>query len=546
LDLQWIDAGAETPAPRTRSRARRSLLRARAAMVLTHCPAADRIVAGSPCTVPRAEWAPSDWQVPHYQPSMPHLGHAQLERVCTGVRLHVVRPEWLQLSNRARWEVHPVRKYALPPPGNGTSRAEARARCVAALSSFRPRVCSRRDVFVWGQSKRLYSPTHGTVVMHGGDASHEALARIRQQMSPRDNALRSSQPWACKSANGTRPVDGNTSVFGQCGGHAVIGRNMMGVGYFHTVFESLGSLAFLLEMARKADRHGGAVRVLDNMCIPAVGGQNKPAMEFRTCPHGPSPGFVKGFFDFLGINASQLQHYPWVRQREGPPTFLNRATFDCSQAPVRHFWHALKLRSELHARFTTPDPQRDVVVLVDRSSCKGGPFCKKSRGVRRQKEIEAAVAARLSSLPGVTLQVFQGEKWSIAEQAKLFRRAAAMVGPHGAGEVNLLFLQPRTPVIEYVVMHEKGPVSNSALYVGYSHAFNLPYWAVVSNSTDGSYDGIQPVDVADTVVRAVQGDPEYSVLADWSTYVTLGYGDDPRTPPNWGTDAYLHQGKVWM
>merc|ERR1712194_553720 len=109
--------------------------------------------------------------------------------------------------------------------------------------------------------------------------------------------------------------------------------------------------------------------------------------------------------------------------------------------------------------------------------------------------------------------------------AKLFRRAAAMVGPHGAGEVNLLFLQPRTPVIEYVVMHEQGPVSNS---------------------TDGSYDGIQPVDVADTVVRAVQGDAQYSVLADWSTYVTLGYGDDPRTPANWGMDDYLHQGKVWM
>ena len=34
------------------------------------------------------------------------------------------------------------------------------------------------------------------------------------------------------------------------------------------------------------------------------------------------------------------------------------------------------------------------MVLVDQSSCKGGPFCKKSRGVRRQKEIEAAVAIR--------------------------------------------------------------------------------------------------------------------------------------------------------
>ena len=184
-------------------------------------------------------------------------------------------------------------------------------------------------------------------------------------------------------------------------------------------------------------------------------------------------------------------------------------------------------------------------MLVDRSSCTGGPHCKKTRGVQYQKEIEAAVAARLRSLPGgPALQVFQGERWSVAEQAKLFRRAAAMVGPHGAGEVNLLFLQPRTPVIEYVVMHGSGS-TNSALYVGYAHAFNLPYWAVVSNDTDGSYDGIQSDDVAETVVRAVQGDAQYSVIANWSSYVTLGYGDDPRTPPNWLMDSNLHQGKVW-
>ena len=43
-----------------------------------------------------------------------------------------------------------------------------------------------------------------------------------------------------------------------------------------------------------------------------------------------------------------------VRQTVGPPSFLDRATFDCSRAPFRHFWHAHKLRAELHARFDTP------------------------------------------------------------------------------------------------------------------------------------------------------------------------------------------------
>ena len=330
------------------------------------------------------------------------------------------------------------------------------------------------------------------------------------------------------------------SVFGPCGGHAVIGRNVRGVAYYHTVFETLGSLAFLLEYVRNADRRGVAVRVLDNMCISSVGGQNHASMRHRICPKGPSPSFVSGLFEFLGINSTQLQHYPWVRQTAGPPTFLERATFDCSQAPVRHFWHALKLRSELHARFTTPPPQQDVVVLIDRNSCDGGPFCKTSRGVRNQKKIESAVAAQLHTLPGdLTLQVFRGEQWSVAEQAKLFRRAAAMVAPHGAGEVNFLFLQPLTPVVEYVVSS-----TNSALYVGYAHALNLPYWAVVSNSTDGSYDGIQPDDVAETVVRAVQGDAQHSVLANWSSFVTVGYGDEPLIPP-WLPDRNLHQGNIW-
>ena len=81
--------------------------------------------------------------------------------------------------------------------------------------------------------------------------------------------------------------------------------------------------------------------------------------------------------------------------------------------------------------------------------------------------------------------------------------------------------------------------------MGYAHAFNLPYWAVVSNSSDGSYDNIEPEDVAETVARAVQGQSQYAVTANWSTYVTLGYGEDPATPPSWLADTYLHQGKIW-
>lgn len=116
--------------------------------------------------MPRVEWAPAEWQTPHYQPSLPRVTRAQLERVCSGVHLHAARPEWLlQLADRERWEPghEPSGSLKYAVPLNGAGHSEARARCVGALASFRPRVCSKRDVFVWGQAKHLFSPTNGTV-----------------------------------------------------------------------------------------------------------------------------------------------------------------------------------------------------------------------------------------------------------------------------------------------------------------------------------------------------------------------------------------------
>ena len=534
---------------------------------LAPCRRATAAAAASSCAVPTPVWRPSEWEVSHYRPSLPRVTPAHIERACVGMRIHAAKPEWVQLlANRMSWEQPPVNKYARPR--NATeNRSLARERCVATLSSFRPRICSRRDVFVHGMWKMIFSPSDGTAVTHGPDPAHPSETRGGEWgNNVEKHRVRSMRPWECRSENGTAP--GNASVFGPCGGHAVIGRNPMGVAYYHTVFETLGSLSYLLEFARQPDRHGGPVRVMDNLCIPAVGSQNKASMGGRVCPHGPSPGFVQGFFEWLGINGTQLQHYPWVRQLQGPPVFLDRVTFDCTQAPIRHFWHALKLRAELHSRFTTPPPQRDTLVLVDRNSCKGGAFCKKTRGVKRQKEIEEAVAARLQTMRGrrsgggsaggaggsggagvsgaaatVELTVFRGEQWTIAGQAALFRRAVAMVGPHGAGEVNMLFMQPHTPVIEFVaVKPPPAASSNSALYAGYAHALGLPYWAVVSNATDGSYDAITPEDVADTVARALRGDNRPSALAEWDTFVTLGYGEPEGASMR---DPYLHQGKVW-
>ncbi|KAL1519320.1 hypothetical protein AB1Y20_022846 [Prymnesium parvum] len=233
----------------------------------------------------------------------------------------------------------------------------------------------------------------------------------------------------------------------------VICRNLMGVAYYHSLYETLGSIAFHLDFLRNSD-HSTPVSILENVCIPAVGSQSRPSMSGRVCPKGPV-GFLAGFVELLGINASRLQHYPWVRQRVrgtplhflskvgvpmvlmsvetpdrdtalsmhpqvGPAVYLDRATFDCSAVPsFRHYWHALKLRSEFQKRLGAPPLPQNVVLVVNRNVCDGGPYCKTARKVARQAEIEAAITSRFEGRSvgntTLTVHVFYGNG-SVLEQ----------------------------------------------------------------------------------------------------------------------------------
>ena len=71
---------------------------------------------------------------------------------------------------------------------------------------------------------------------------------------------------------------------------------------------------------------------------------------------------------------------------------------------------------------------------------------------------------------------FIGGAISFAAQAKLFRSAAAVIGPHGAAFSNLVFCQPGTRVVEYI------QVPHFPLYMGYANIFDLPYWPVLDTS----------------------------------------------------------------
>ena len=83
------------------------------------------------------------------------------------------------------------------------------------------------------------------------------------------------------------------------------------------------------------------------------------------------------------------------------------------------------------------------------------------------------------------------------EQARLFRRAALVVGPHGAAHANAIFCRPRTPIVEYIAAGRR----NSPLYAGLARIFSLTWWAVVANGSD--YDSLRVDDVVSTVRLAL-------------------------------------------
>ena len=93
-------------------------------------------------------------------------------------------------------------------------------------------------------------------------------------------------------------------------------------------------------------------------------------------------------------------------------------------------------------------------------------------------------------------------------------------------------------MVEHV--HSVPPTTrHSALYMGYAHAFDLPYCIVHSNATDGSYSHILPENVAETVrlllvityaAASTLSEGErlalgaaHRVSVDWDTFVTHAY-----------------------
>ena len=532
----------------------------------------------------RAEWRPEEWASDELVPSLPrNVTSRQIDRACDGITIHVARPEWVASLRKlwqpkyapASWSLYtstgerihdrdhvqlqfiPDRSGAFPdfsksPLGamihsNATARRRRKAQCVKQLKSFTPRVCSLRDVLVWGHARRMMS-ANGSIYY----------------LPPEVRASQRAHDQACPANCRARPKN-----VVSCGGHAVIGRNLMGVAYFHTMYETFASVAYMLELLQGVERTtsttadtfsnasssngaggpSGRVpmrerpRLLENMCIPADGGQQHMNMRSRSCfgPgvagsksyssfFGPGPtSFISAIINFLGIDDAQLQHYPYVRQWEGPSIHLDKVTFDCSASNFRNFWHAVKLREILHKRMgqlhangglsmrAGMAPPLDNIVLMDRNACEPPPknstnsrtaaaklpppTCKSGRGVKHHKSIWQAIEKAFTPRRYKTVDFTGSEPYH--EQAKAFHRAAVVVGPHGAQLANIVFCQKRSAVVEFVAAKRKS--QNSALYAGYaSSVFGLDYWVVVSNAADGSYDDITAADVLPVVEYALE------------------------------------------
>jgi len=294
-------------------------------------------------------WAPDRWHLRALRPKLPvGVTASAVDRACDGIRVHIARAEWaarlrdpLTHENVLFFKYGPKHWIASRDSrsANGTAtRAARKAQCVERLSGFAPKVCSIKNVLVWGHARRLISANSSTYYLP---------PEVVREQSAHDKAC----PENCRARS--------KNVIA-CGGHAVIGRNLMGTAYYHTLYETFGSIAFALDLLMGARAHGHTstpssppIRLLENICIPADGSQSYMNMRSRSCnggsAFGPGPArFFADILQFLGIQIDQLQHYPYVRQWDGPAVHLDRATFDCSPAVYRNFWHGTRGRVRSH------------------------------------------------------------------------------------------------------------------------------------------------------------------------------------------------------
>ena len=123
-----------------------------------------------------------------------------------------------------------------------------------------------------------------------------------------------------------------------------------------------------------------------------------------------------------------------------------------------------------------PDSERDLIVICRREG---------SRAVLDHGKLLSYVQQKLKELPswlGLQVEVFDGSG-HVRDHIALFQRAKVMIGPHGAGMLNLYWMKPGSAVVE--IGYDEGmtfPEMYAEMALHSSHA----YYVVKGT---GSYDG---------------------------------------------------------
>ena len=129
---------------------------------------------------------------------------------------------------------------------------------------------------------------------------------------------------------------------------------------------------------------------------------------------------------------------------------------------------------------------RTKVVVIDRA--------KKARCVSNQLEMLHAIQRIIDTdykALGLELEVWQPSEHNVTVDIDMFRHAALIVGPHGAGLANIMFAAEGTPVIE-ICYSESSPMYCPAMYAAMAANLHLPYWVILGK---GSYSTSMVVDM---------------------------------------------------
>lgn len=157
-------------------------------------------------------------------------------------------------------------------------------------------------------------------------------------------------------------------------------------------------------------------------------------------------GFIHAALDRLGIDRGRRrQHDPFSPVRVGHLIVVDWSPSTRPGLELSPSKAALELaRRRLAPASLQPRP-RDAVIFISRNTDKLSGTG--SRTAANEAAFVQALA-NLTTVAGLRLEVFQGDRTSLAETIALFGEARAVIGVHGAGLANMLFAPPGTKVFE--------------------------------------------------------------------------------------------------